>query len=84
MAKYVKSSTYNCYVRCATFILSVERMSWPKTGDIYIMSKRMPWPKTSDIYFVSRRMPWPKTGGTHYSKLLGFADKGHTIKEFVV
>ncbi len=59
-------------------------MSWPKTGDIYIMSKRMPWPKTSDIYFVSRRMPWPKTGRTHYYTLLGFADKGQATKEFVV
>ena len=32
MAKDVKSCTYCCYVRCATLIVWVGGMPWPKTG----------------------------------------------------
>ena len=29
-------------------------------------------------------MPWPKRGTTHYNTLLGFQDKGRTIKGLVI
>ena len=32
IAKDIKSCTYCCYVRCATLIVRVRGMPWPRTG----------------------------------------------------